>query len=711
MQPVSNSSVDFLSATPGNSASSGTAAAKPTFSIPAASFAGLVHEILQRPNSGSEKSRDGQPSGKNGKDTKNSAPQATAAAATANPGASPMPTLPVGVPAQILQVTFPAAEFCAAASVPRLVNATSVSTGGLPAAIQPSIENVTPGLNISDKTKTPASSASGVSASRQQPSSISAGFGVFSFALSAIAPSSFFVSPATTGNATAIPANDSAAASATAPRPPFVPVGTLTTPEPDALTSQDAVSSSSLSLPAFSDTNLLQLTAAIPTGSTLLPTDSATSLLPLTRNSDSIFPSAPIATPSPEFLPPATSTDSRGSVAKISVDSADYRATMSGFSLTLANPRLKAASGSLGATARSAAPTLRGESIPSSQPEIKLSVPDAVERNTVEQTSWSHADSQTDTQTKTTAAARLLDTAQGVDAYVGSARSLAPLFAPSTSDTSKTSTTSGHSGPIDGLQIAAATANGDSNASQGSTTRDDAKNSQDSTVISLAPATRSVGGNNFAPTLEDAAKSATVTEANSALTPASPPITTHVPATLSAAPVANNNSTHETSTSDPQGPSVSPSPERSTSGQFITDASLAQNAGRSDIHIAIQTDSLGGIELHARVSGDSVGAAITVEKRDAHTALAVDLPALQQSLSDKQLRVEQITLVHAPLHSTVGQSSSQQFGEQPNNGHRAPSNVFHGAKNAGSSNLHAVGGFGMETLEIFDSQGRLSVLA
>ena len=72
------------------------------------------------------------------------------------------------------------------------------------------------------------------------------------------------------------------------------------------------------------------------------------------------------------------------------------------------------------------------------------------------------------------------------------------------------------------------------------------------------------------------------------------------------------------------------------------------------MRIAMQSDKLGTIELHARVTGDEVGAAITVEKRDAHAALAVELPGLQQALSDKQLKVEHVTLLQSSGHAMAG---------------------------------------------------------
>ena len=52
-----------------------------------------------------------------------------------------------------------------------------------------------------------------------------------------------------------------------------------------------------------------------------------------------------------------------------------------------------------------------------------------------------------------------------------------------------------------------------------------------------------------------------------------------------------------------------------------------------------------------------------MEKRDAHSILAVELPALQQALSEKSLRVEQVALFQGTLdlnHSQSGKDAEQQ---------------------------------------------------
>jgi flagellar hook-length control protein FliK len=128
------------------------------------------------------------------------------------------------------------------------------------------------------------------------------------------------------------------------------------------------------------------------------------------------------------------------------------------------------------------------------------------------------------------------------------------------------------------------------------------------------------------------------------------------------------------------------------------------------MRIAMDSDKLGPLELRARVVGDEVGAAITVEKRDAHAALAIELPALQQALSEKQLRVDQVTLLHGSLHSTsgdAGAASRQQDQRQTPSGSATP---WLPSAPAPLSSGYGIS-FGSESSAIFDSQGRLSVHA
>jgi Flagellar hook-length control protein FliK len=154
-------------------------------------------------------------------------------------------------------------------------------------------------------------------------------------------------------------------------------------------------------------------------------------------------------------------------------------------------------------------------------------------------------------------------------------------------------------------------------------------------------------------------------------------------------------------------PAPVPFPEgaEAAANHFVNSAKLMDAAGHSEMRIAMDTDKLGAVELRARMVGDVVGAAITVEKRDTHAVLALELPALQQALSDKQLRIEQVTLLHGSLSSTMGDASASTKQDERSAAHAASRSWAADAGPISSMFL------GSEPSGIFDSQGRLSVHA
>jgi hypothetical protein len=137
----------------------------------------------------------------------------------------------------------------------------------------------------------------------------------------------------------------------------------------------------------------------------------------------------------------------------------------------------------------------------------------------------------------------------------------------------------------------------------------------------------------------------------------------------------------------------------------VSSAQLAEVASHTEMRIAMQTDKLGNVELRAHVSGESVGAAITVEKRDAHSLLAVELPALQQALAEKSLRVDQVALFQGSLNlndSQSGRDERQQHATGTQQGDKLWASQGSGFLKLGLES--AQGG-------AFDSSGRLNVHA
>lgn len=145
--------------------------------------------------------------------------------------------------------------------------------------------------------------------------------------------------------------------------------------------------------------------------------------------------------------------------------------------------------------------------------------------------------------------------------------------------------------------------------------------------------------------------------------------------------------------------------------RLVQAAHLSGRLGESEMSIALKAEALGAVELRARVTGDQVGAAITVERHDAHAMLANDLPSLHQALSDRQLRVENVTVFQGSLHSGTAAGDSGGPGQQRD---MTPQRLSHtNWTSAGSSTpTETVPSIeAPEAYTIFDSNGRLSVRA
>jgi Flagellar hook-length control protein FliK len=131
----------------------------------------------------------------------------------------------------------------------------------------------------------------------------------------------------------------------------------------------------------------------------------------------------------------------------------------------------------------------------------------------------------------------------------------------------------------------------------------------------------------------------------------------HAPADASApagtpvgpAAAANGASTPTTSPSVP--PSIAqrsaslPAAAPSSLNDIVQASQLYQHVGGAEMHIAMSTDLLGSVDVHAVVRQSTVTATIGVQRPDVQTLLANDLPALQHALSEHSLHVEQISVL------------------------------------------------------------------
>jgi Flagellar hook-length control protein FliK len=93
---------------------------------------------------------------------------------------------------------------------------------------------------------------------------------------------------------------------------------------------------------------------------------------------------------------------------------------------------------------------------------------------------------------------------------------------------------------------------------------------------------------------------------------------------------------------------------------------LYQGVGGSEMHIAMQTDLLGAVDLRAAMHQSTLTATISVQRSDVQALLANELPNLQHALADKNYHVEQIAVLNNSVGGRSGSSGGQQPAQQQN---------------------------------------------
>jgi hypothetical protein len=94
-------------------------------------------------------------------------------------------------------------------------------------------------------------------------------------------------------------------------------------------------------------------------------------------------------------------------------------------------------------------------------------------------------------------------------------------------------------------------------------------------------------------------------------------------------------------------------------GRIVNSARLSEQMGQAEMQVKLQSDALGSISLHATLHDNQVGAAIRVEGHETHAILAAELPALERALSEKNLRVESISILPGSVSSETHQGPSR----------------------------------------------------
>ena len=91
------------------------------------------------------------------------------------------------------------------------------------------------------------------------------------------------------------------------------------------------------------------------------------------------------------------------------------------------------------------------------------------------------------------------------------------------------------------------------------------------------------------------------------------------------------------------------------------------------MHVELRSGPLGPLELHTVVHDGSVGAEIHVQGQEAHSLIAAGLPSLERALSDRNLRVENISVYQDHTGSGMGGGERQnsQSDSSPSPHHQA----------------------------------------
>ena len=128
-------------------------------------------------------------------------------------------------------------------------------------------------------------------------------------------------------------------------------------------------------------------------------------------------------------------------------------------------------------------------------------------------------------------------------------------------------------------------------------------------------------------------------------------------ATTQAIPQASSSAS--TARAVPAAPIPLPEALPQSLGDVVKASELYQRVGGSEMHVAMQTDLLGSVDLRATVHQSTLTATISVQRADVQALLSNELPALQHALSDRNLQVEQISVLNNPAGGRTGS------GEQP----------------------------------------------
>ena len=142
-------------------------------------------------------------------------------------------------------------------------------------------------------------------------------------------------------------------------------------------------------------------------------------------------------------------------------------------------------------------------------------------------------------------------------------------------------------------------------------------------------------------------------------------------------------------------------------GRVVNTAALNALQNGTEMRVQLRTDAFGSMDIRATLEGGKVGAAIGVESAEAHNALLSQLPALQQSLNERQVPLDQISVVSSYGQSETGFGT----GSGNQNGDPTPSGGYRQQASGPDHVSEPVSAPVTEAWQPATSRGRLSVRA
>lgn len=126
-----------------------------------------------------------------------------------------------------------------------------------------------------------------------------------------------------------------------------------------------------------------------------------------------------------------------------------------------------------------------------------------------------------------------------------------------------------------------------------------------------------------------------------------------------------------------QSPDPNPAPASSDVAQ-VHSAKFMQNGNDGEMRVGLRTESFGAVQVHTTVSEKQVEVALGSERGDLRSLISSDLPSLQTSLQQHDLRLHEVhSLEHAspernPTDHASGQSSGNSSRHHPDSDRRHP---------------------------------------